>query len=222
MEFSEPVSNLRFSLYNGTNFGLRYTVADNNGRRVTRLVARNGTFGQTVFSLPGGNIRRVTVTEPLPGSFFRNFYMNNIQFEVPDLNYTVSFSAIVPHDNVPGGPTAWCRAGPPNLPPGLLARGAPERSRVRWLSEVALDLDLPGRGLGRERHGEHEMAAFPRGRPFHLDDNDGRVSLHRIYFAGDNRGFRPDAPSYRLRQVVTVVPEQSRDAAATALVSIAQ
>lgn len=208
MEFAEPVSDLRFSLYNGTNFGLRYTVTDNTGRSVTKLVARHGMLGQTVFPLPGGNIRRVTVTEPLPGTFFHNFYIDNIQFEVPDRNYTVSFDAFVPHDNVPGGPTARCNAGSRGgLPPGLLARGAPEGSRARWLREISAP--SPGRAEGHGPGTAMALSGIPRGVPFAFGEPTG---LRRIYFAGDNRGFGPDASSYRLRQAVTVIPEASRDA----------
>lgn len=222
LDFAEPVSNLRLTLYNGTIFGLQFIVTDNSGRQQILSVGRHGPSGQTAVALPGGNIRRVTVRPRFAGSLFHNFFIDDIRFEVPDLNYTVSFSAFVPHDNVPGGPTAWCRPGTNGLPPGLLARGAPEKARARWLHDIAFEWpeddgveaqdDGHGRKHGHERGEAHGMPENPRGRPFHFDDEGDRGHPRRLYFAGDNRGFQADAPGFRLRQAVTVVPEQARDA----------
>jgi hypothetical protein len=47
---------------------------------------------------------------------------------------------------------------------------------------------------------------------FHPQSYAGLLPPTRLAFAGDHRGFDVDAPSYRARQVVTVIPDEAEDA----------
>jgi hypothetical protein len=47
---------------------------------------------------------------------------------------------------------------------------------------------------------------------FHPQSYDGLLPPRRLVFAGDDRGFNVDASSYRAKQMVTVIPDESEDA----------
>lgn len=199
IEFSEPVADVSFMLMNARMGKLWFEVTDDTGHAATFLLNPYFLGGSaTMVTLPSSGISKIVVGEADKDSPFWQFFVDNLRYTVDEgQEFLVSFSAFVPHDNVPAGPTASCLAKS-NLPPGLVRRGAPSRSKARW----ARAADLPGRGKGQGN------PVFWTG---NSDEGDGQGRKRRLYFAGDNRGFHPAAPTYRVRQLVTVFPDQDHD-----------
>lgn len=165
-----------------------FEIADDTGG-ITKVdlsgYLRRGS--RAIVTLPSSKIRRINIQQiTSPSSGFRLFFIDNLRYTVDEgAEYTVSFSAFVPHDNVLAGPTAFCMFNGAWRPPGLERKGkATPSDNARWARDGGL-ADSSGKKKRNRR---------------------------RLFFAGDNRDFQPAAPSYRLRQLVTVVPDETVDA----------
>ena len=199
IEFSQSVSDVSFMLMNARMGKLRFEVSDDTGHTASFVLNPYFLGGSsTTVTLPSTGISRIVIGEAEKDSPFWHFFVDNLRYAVNEgQEYLVSFSAFIPHDNVPGGPTASCLARG-NLPPGLVRRGLPPRSKARWKR----DAGLPGGGRATGNRVFGTQSA---------DEGDGRTRKRRLYFAGDNRGFSPAAPTYRVRQLVTVIHDETQD-----------
>jgi hypothetical protein len=80
--FQNPVTNFLVDVLNGESFDVDYTVSDNNGNSSTFTLAPNLSSGATTigFAATGTIVNVASVT--IPTSTF-DFFMDNIQFDVP-------------------------------------------------------------------------------------------------------------------------------------------
>lgn len=202
IEFSQPVSNVSFLLMNGRLARPWFEVRDDAGDTVEfRLGNYFGAGSRKLVNLPSSGIRKIVIgqTDSVT-SFFWRFYIDNLRYTVDEgQQYLVSFSAFVPHDSVPAAPTASCLSRNNWQPPGLARVGRQPTDKARWARDGGFK---PG------NRGTPFMFGGGSADPDSELDGDSR----KLYFGGDNRGFHPAAPTYRVRQLVAVIPDQILDA----------
>lgn len=206
IEFSEPVSNVSFRLMNGSLIQPWFEVYDDLGNSVSfKLGSYYNVNSNRLVTLPSSGIRRVVVGQAnIVTKFWWEFYIDNLRYTVEeDQQYLVNFSAFVPHDNMPAAPTAFCLSKDSWQLPGLARLGKSPGGNARWARDEAFAPGKPGNGRP----------------PFKFNDvssETGDDELHgnrrKLYFAGDNRDFHPAAPSYRVRQLVTAITDETLDA----------
>lgn len=209
IEFSEPVSDVSFLLMNGRTAAPWFEIEYDAGRKAFFWLGAFYT-GQSkrVITLPASGIRKITIGESdNVTSFWWRFYIDNLRYTVDgDQQYLVNFSAFVPHDNVPAGPTASCLSKPSLSdgkwqPPGLARLGRLPSGKARWARDNSFS---PANG---------RPSRFGGGANSNANSDDGLEGNNRkLFFAGDNRDFHSAAPTYRLRQLVTVITDANVDA----------
>jgi hypothetical protein len=209
--FDEPASEISMQVMNRRADGLiEFTDDSGNSYRVfLNAYFRAGSVA--TITLPFSNVRKLTVRAPSHRfSFFErwDFAVDNVSFKTDGGEYNVNFSAFVPHNNMPAGPTASCLskgdvASDGCLPPGLGRRGWGPSSSAIWNRGGGF---APGNGKGR---GKGLLGRFPNS--FGAPDDELPGNNRKLYFAGDDRDFHPAAPSYRLRQLVTVIADEELD-----------
>jgi hypothetical protein len=120
IDFSEPVSNVNLLLLNGLTTTQTYTIEDDKGGSKQVTLQPNFESGAETITLPSTGITQVTITG---GSGQWDFLIDNIKYG-PAEEFKISFSAFIPHDNVPGPPFDTCRtASPYSLRRDLYYRG---------------------------------------------------------------------------------------------------
>ena len=206
IEFSEPVSNISFRLMNGSLVQPWFEIYDDLGNLVKfRLGSYYTINSNKLVTLPSSGIRKIVVGQAYGVThFWWQFYIDNLRYTVDEgQEYLINFSAFVPHDNMPAAPTAFCLSKDNWLPPGLARLGRSPGNNARWARDGGFAPGKPGNGRP----------------PFKFDVNDPETgddephgNRRELYFAGDNRGFHPAAPSYRVRQLVTVITDETLDA----------
>lgn len=198
LTFSKPVSDVSFDLLNGRNSYVWFEIEDDTTHRTTlRLALWKRAGSKTTVDWPTSGIRKIVIGQTVdPKNRWWKYYIDNLRYTVDSgQEYTVSFSAFVPHDNVPGGPTASCLLKDPlalgsTMPPGLNRLGKYPSNKARWARAGY----FPG-NQGRGVPSTGEIPGVKR----------------KLYFSGDNRGFDPDAENFRLRQRVTLIPDEMDD-----------
>ena len=197
IEFSKPVSDVSFMLMNGRSARPWFEVQDDAGNKVEFRLGMYFLAGSSrLVTLPSSGIRKITIGQVEGvGAILWQFYIDNLRYTVDEgRQYLVNFSAFVPHDNMPAGPTAFCLSkkklsGGNWRPPGLRRQDRLPSGNARWARDDGFTPDN-GANADTELKGNHR----------------------KLYFAGDNRGFHPAAPTYRLRQLVTAIPDETVDA----------
>lgn len=200
--FSEPVSNISFWMKNGYGADANFKIWDDSGHGSTfKLGAYFKEGTQKFVTLPSSGITRIDIKQ-LTSPHFWTFYIDDLKYTVEDKvkKYLINFSAFVPHDNVPAGPTASCLfKGNSWQPPGLTRLGRSPSGNARWARG---DGFKPANGRPPPRFGGNNQNA----------ESGLAGNSRKLYFAGDNRGFHPAAPTYRVRQLVTVILDETMDA----------
>jgi len=205
IEFAQPVSNISFMLMNARRAIQWFEIRDDAGGIFKyRLGPHFVRTSSTQVTLPSSGIRKIVIGQVSGATaIWWQLYIDNLRFTVDESQqYLVNFSAFVPHDSVPAAPTAFCLYKRNWLPPGRERVGRPLTSNARWTREVdstpAYDrppVMVAGNGVDA------------------ADDLKG--NRRELYFAGDNRDFTPAATTYRVRQLVTVIPDETLDADGT-------
>lgn len=202
IEFSQPVSNVSFMLMNGRLARPWFEIRDDTGQTVKfRLGSYYARGSSKLITLPSSGIKKIVIgqTDGV-ASFWWQFYIDNLRYTVDEgQQYLVNFSAFVPHDNVPAAPTAFCLSKDNWQPPGLRRAGRSPTGKARWARD---DDFAPGNGRPPFRFGSGDPDT----------DSELKGNRRKLYFAGDSRGFHPAAPTYRVRQLVTVIPDETLDA----------
>ncbi len=204
IEFDEPASEISMQVMNRrTDAVIEFTADFTDGSTAVYRISvsayfRSGSVRHV--TLPFSDVRKITVKAPWHRfAFFRrwNFAIDGVGFTTGSGEYAVSFSAFVPHNSVPGGPTAFCVSSAENwLPPGLARTGRLPANNARWARDGGF---TPAKRRLRGLGGGGETNSGP---------TDNRRTL---YFAGDDRAFEALAPTFRLRQLVTAIPDATLD-----------
>ena len=207
IEFSKPVSDVSFTLMNGRVARPWFQIEDDAGAAVEfQLGSVYGAGSKRVVTLPSAGIRRLVIGQADSATaFWWQFYIDDLRYKVDEgQQYLVNFSAFVPHNNMPAGPTASClfKGDGGWLPPGLDRVGRVPGNNAVWNRSGAF---APAMGKGKGLQ-QGRLPHLPGGSSGELPGNK-----RDLFFAGDDRGFHPAAPSYRLRQLVTVIPDQALD-----------
>lgn len=101
IDFAEPVSDLSIFLMNGQTFVVTYFVEDDQGGMTQITLPANSNSGAGTVMLPSSGIRKATISGSA-GAW--DFFIDNISFVAERQEFTISFSAFIPADNVTGGP----------------------------------------------------------------------------------------------------------------------